>query len=197
MGSNESAPAALTPGSTILVFGDAWAKGNGSPAGEDWPRHLAKITRMHLVNGSDETATAIDSLANLEMMLQRDQPKVVLIALGVIDLGQNQSMRNVERALAVLAKTASASGARVAIISEPIPAPMSAIRPELARAQIGVEAAKSSGALYMSSAYLPLRSESNDGPAIPHARASAYESVAWLVHDEMVQVGWLNPRTTK
>lgn len=119
-------PARSVPEATILVLGDSLSAGYGLETGSGWVALLQRrLRRRHfswrVVNASISGETTAGALSRLPDLLQRDQPKVVLIELGGNDALRGLSLAATESNLRSLASASRMFGARVLLVGMRIP----------------------------------------------------------------------------
>ena len=117
------APAA---GPVLLVVGDSLSAGYGLETGSGWVALLQKrLQERHapwrVVNASISGQTTAGGMSSLPALLQRDQPKVVLIELGGNDALRGLSLAATESNLRSMASACQMFGARVLLVGMRIP----------------------------------------------------------------------------
>jgi acyl-CoA thioesterase-1 len=110
----------------LLVVGDSLSAGYGLETGAGWVALLQKRLRerhapWRVVNASISGETSAGGMSALPALLQRDQPKVVVIELGGNDALRGLSLAATESNLRSMASACQMFGARVLLIGMRIP----------------------------------------------------------------------------
>lgn len=110
----------------LLVIGDSLSAGYGLETGAGWVALLQKrLQERHapwrVVNASISGETSAGGMSSLPALLQRDQPKLVLIELGGNDALRGLSLAATESNLRSMASACQMFGARVLLIGMRIP----------------------------------------------------------------------------
>ncbi|MBU6512707.1 MAG: arylesterase [Betaproteobacteria bacterium] len=110
----------------LLVIGDSLSAGYGLETGTGWVALLQKrLQERHapwrVVNASISGETTAGGMSGLPALLQRDQPKVVLIELGGNDALRGLSLAATESNLRSMASACQMFGARVLLVGMRIP----------------------------------------------------------------------------
>ncbi|WP_081630017.1 arylesterase [Thiomonas sp. FB-6] len=110
----------------LLVIGDSLSAGYGLETGTGWVALLQKrLQERHapwrVVNASISGETSAGGMSSLPALLQRDQPKLVLIELGGNDALRGLSLAATESNLRSMASACQMFGARVLLIGMRIP----------------------------------------------------------------------------
>jgi acyl-CoA thioesterase-1 len=118
--------AAHAPAATILVFGDSLSAGYGLPSGKDWASLLAGRLRgegfnYKVVNASISGETTIGGKNRIAAALKRNQPDIVILALGANDGLRGGSLDAMRANLEVLVDASRESGARVLLLGMRLP----------------------------------------------------------------------------
>ncbi len=110
----------------VLVIGDSLSAGYGLETGAGWVALLQR--RLHerhapwkVVNASISGETTAGGMSALPALLQRDQPKVVVIELGGNDALRGLSLAATESNLRSMVSACQMFGARVLLIGMRIP----------------------------------------------------------------------------
>ena len=110
----------------VLVFGDSPSAGYGLQAGEGWVALLAKRTEaaglpVALVNASISGETTRGGLRRLGDVLARQEPDVVILELGGNDGLRGYPIEQIHSNLSEMVKAIKAAGAKVLLVSIPLP----------------------------------------------------------------------------
>lgn len=79
--SSEKLPA-IPAGSTVLVLGDSLSYGTGADEHQDYPTLLAQNTGWNIINAGVPGDTSEQGLARLPVLLDAQQPVLLMIVLG-------------------------------------------------------------------------------------------------------------------
>ena len=119
-------PHAAYAAKNILVFGDSLSAGYGIAVEESWPNLLQQeLMRTHsrfgIVNASISGETALGGRQRIAGTLQRHQPAIVIVELGVNDGLRGFSTADIEANLGEIIGQATRSGARVLLAGMKLP----------------------------------------------------------------------------
>jgi acyl-CoA thioesterase-1 len=105
----------------ILVFGDSLSAGYGMAREQSWAR-LAREGQAWLVfNASISGETTAGGKSRLPAVLQRERPRVVILALGANDGLRGLPVGEMRANLAAMARQAKAAGAKVLLVGMRLP----------------------------------------------------------------------------
>lgn len=117
-GSHKEKHIAIPQGTTVLILGDSLSYGTGANAGEDYPSLLAKTTGWKIMNEGVYGNTTAQGLERLPALLEKAQPKLLIVQLGGNDFlqqkPQTETIANLKAILA-LAKEKGVTSVMVAI----------------------------------------------------------------------------------
>ena len=116
-GSNE--PGSLTPGSTILAFGDSLTVGVGAGPGESYPDVLAELTGLEVINAGISGETSEQGRRRLPGVLDDTNPDVLILLEGGNDILRNRSPAKIKTDLAAMIETAQDRGITVVFLGVP------------------------------------------------------------------------------
>lgn len=111
--------AALPAGSTVLAFGDSVTFGTGAAPGEDWPTHLAALSRWHIVNAGIPGDTAMAGKDRLPALLDAHKPALVMVEIGGNDFLKRRAQSVVKEDIRQMLKAIRASGAQAVLVAVP------------------------------------------------------------------------------
>jgi len=107
-----------TAGTTIILFGDSLAWGQGASEGHDIASLLSKRLGRAVLNLGVPGDTTADGLKRINDMLTHD-PRVVIMLLGGNDALQHVPIEQTFANLATIIEHIQASGAAVLLVGEP------------------------------------------------------------------------------
>ena len=117
-GSHKEKHIAIPQGATVLILGDSLSYGTGANAGEDYPSLLTKTTGWKIINEGVPGNTTAQGLERLPALLEKTQPKLLIVQLGGNDFlqqkPQTETIANLKAILA-LAKEKGVTSVMVAI----------------------------------------------------------------------------------
>ena len=117
-------PSALA--GTVLIVGDSISAGFGLNAAQGWVTLLQERLKQHdpafdVVNASISGDTSAGGLARLPGLLDRHQPRVVVIELGGNDGLRGQPPAQLKQNLTAMTEAAKSAGAKVLILGMQLP----------------------------------------------------------------------------
>lgn len=117
-------PSALA--GTVLIVGDSISAGFGLNAAQGWVTLLQERLKKHdpafdVVNASISGDTSAGGLARLPGLLDRHQPRVVVIELGGNDGLRGQPPAQLKQNLTAMTEAAKSAGAKVLILGMQLP----------------------------------------------------------------------------
>ena len=118
-GCSEAPLAPLGDDAVILAFGDSLTAGVGASRGEDYPRVLAELTGLDVVNAGVSGDTTAGGLARLPGILEDTRPDLMILLLGGNDILRNQNVAKARDNLAAMIELAEARGTRVVLLGVP------------------------------------------------------------------------------
>ncbi|MFN3885014.1 MAG: arylesterase [Rhodocyclaceae bacterium] len=110
----------------ILVFGDSLSAGYGMAREQSWPALLqTRLARegqaWEVFNASISGETTAGGKSRLPAVLQRERPRVVILALGANDGLRGLPVGEMRANLAAMARQAKAAGAKVLLVGMKLP----------------------------------------------------------------------------
>ncbi|WP_126445190.1 arylesterase [Sulfuricystis multivorans] len=110
----------------ILVFGDSLSAGYGMAREQSWPALLqTRLAReghaWEVFNASISGETTAGGKSRLPAVLQRERPRIVILALGANDGLRGLSLRQMRENLTVMVRQAKAAGGRVLLVGMQLP----------------------------------------------------------------------------
>ncbi len=111
----------LSPGATILAFGDSLTAGKGAAASRSYPVVLSELTGLKVVNAGISGELSSNGLIRLPALLDQHQPELLIICHGGNDLLQKRSTEQLIDNLRQMAEAARRRGVAVLLISVPRP----------------------------------------------------------------------------
>jgi len=118
--------ATIPQGATVLILGDSLSYGTGANQGEDYPTLLAKTTGWKIINEGVPGNTSAEGLERLPVLLEQDQPKLLIVELGGNDFIQQLPQRDTIRNLKAILALAKAKGVRSILMAIPEMSPLKA-----------------------------------------------------------------------
>lgn len=109
----------LTPGATIVAFGDSLTDGVGASKGQGYPEVLAKLSGLSVINSGISGETTSEGLERLPSVLEEHQPDLVILIEGGNDILRNSSHAAAKSNLAAMIELIQQSGADLVFIGVP------------------------------------------------------------------------------
>ena len=76
----------LSPGDTVLCFGDSLTFGTGADPGKSYPDELARLINRQVINAGIPGETSGEALARLAGELDHSRPKLLILCTGANDI---------------------------------------------------------------------------------------------------------------
>ena len=76
----------LSPGATVLCFGDSLTFGTGAEPGKSYPDELARLINRPVINAGIPGETSGEALVRLAGELERSRPKLLILCTGANDI---------------------------------------------------------------------------------------------------------------
>lgn len=111
----------LAPGDVILAFGDSLTFGTGAAREESYPSVLSKRIGFQVVNAGVPGEVSEKGLGRLPKVLDRVEPKLVILCSGGNDMLRRQDSRQTEENLKAMVRLIRARGAAVVMLGVPEP----------------------------------------------------------------------------
>jgi acyl-CoA thioesterase-1 len=112
----------LGPDDVILAFGDSLTYGTGANEGQSYPEVLSGLIGRTVVSSGVPGERTAGGLARLAGVLERYQPKIMLLCLGGNDMLRKVATDEIEANLRQMIETARERGISVVLIGVPKPA---------------------------------------------------------------------------
>lgn len=109
----------LTPGATIVAFGDSLTEGVGASEAVSYPSQLAQITGLNVVNAGISGETTDRGLARFEDVLEQHSPELVILLEGGNDILRNHNQIQTKQNLAEMIAIANRRSVQVLLIGVP------------------------------------------------------------------------------
>lgn len=109
----------LTPGATIVAFGDSLTEGVGASDAGNYPSQLSQITGLNVVNAGISGETTDRGLARFEDVLEQHSPELVILLEGGNDILRNHNQIQTKQNLAEMIAIANRRNVQVLLIGVP------------------------------------------------------------------------------
>ncbi len=109
----------LSPGATILAFGDSLTAGYGVGTEHSYPSVLQQISGHPVVNAGHSGETTAEGLARLPRLLQSSDAELLILLEGGNDILRNLPSQQARDNLAQMIELAQAQGVAVVLIGVP------------------------------------------------------------------------------
>lgn len=120
-GGNEASLPKLGPDDVILAFGNSLTFGTGAKREQSYPAVLQARIGRKVVNGGVPGEITADGLKRLPKMLERTNPKLVLLCHGGNDMLRKKGEKKAENNLREMIRIIRDSGAAVVMLGVPDP----------------------------------------------------------------------------
>jgi len=111
----------LTGDSTVVAFGDSLTFGLGVERDESYPSVLAELLECRVINAGVSGETTSEGLRRLPVVLEKNQPDLVILCLGGNDMLQKQPKEKTKDNLKTMISLIQNAGAEIIIIGVPEP----------------------------------------------------------------------------
>jgi len=111
----------LSPGATILAFGDSLTYGSGAKAHDSYPAVLSRLTGFEVVNAGIPGEVTATGLLRLPDLLDEVQPQLLILCHGGNDMLRKQDMGQLQQNLIAMVAMARQQGISVVMIAVPKP----------------------------------------------------------------------------
>ncbi|MEM8562225.1 MAG: GDSL-type esterase/lipase family protein [Pseudomonadota bacterium] len=189
--SSEKRYEALTPGATVLAFGDSVTVGVGAKAGKDYPSQLAAMTGLKVVNAGVSGDTARAAGSRLGPLLAQHQPELVIIELGGNDFLRKTSASQVKEFLRDMIVEAQGSGAQVMLVAVPGLSLLRASIGALVDSDIYGQLSEEEGVILVPDVFSNVLSDSSLRADEIHPNAAGYAQLAQGINAVLIDSGLL------
>ncbi|MEM8661824.1 MAG: GDSL-type esterase/lipase family protein [Pseudomonadota bacterium] len=188
---NDSQYEALSPGATVLAFGDSVTAGVGAAAGKDYPSQLAAKTGLVVVNAGVSGDTARAAGSRLAPLLAQHEPELVIIELGGNDFLRKTPDSKVKEFLRDMIVEAQESGAQVVLVAVPSLSLLRASLGALVDSDIYAQLSEEEGVILVPDVFSNVLSDSSLRADEIHPNAAGYAQLAQGINAVLVDNGLL------
>ena len=111
----------LSPGATILAFGDSLTAGNGAPSEGSYPAQLATLLNRTVINAGVSGEESSEGLARLEGLLEQHRPQLLILCHGGNDLLRKRPVSQLDSNLRQMIAMAQNRGIETLMLGVPAP----------------------------------------------------------------------------
>lgn len=111
----------LTGDSTVVAFGDSLTFGFGVERDESYPSVLAELLDCSVINAGISGETTSEGLRRLPVVLEKNQPDLVILCLGGNDMLQKQSKKKLKENLVEMIRLIKSANAEIIMVGVPEP----------------------------------------------------------------------------
>ncbi len=119
IGCSENKLSPLGQNATILAFGDSLTFGVGARLNESYPKILAELTNLNVVNAGISGETTAQGLARFSSQLDKYQPQLVILLEGGNDILRGHDLNNTKQNLALMISLAKERQIELLLIGVP------------------------------------------------------------------------------
>ena len=109
---------ALDENAVVLAFGDSLTYGKGAPQ-QSYPVHLQNLIKREVINAGISGEPSTDGLKRLPSLLEKHNPKLVIICHGGNDIMRKLSKEKLRNNLTKMIQLSKANGAQVLLVGVP------------------------------------------------------------------------------
>ncbi len=109
----------LSPGASILAFGDSLTAGVGAAPAESYPAELARLSGLQVINSGVSGETTAGGVQRLPAALAEHDPDLLLLLQGGNDILRGKDMATAKANLAGMIEQAQAAGVQVVLVGVP------------------------------------------------------------------------------
>lgn len=186
--------AALSPGATVLAFGDSVTYGTGAAKGEDYPSQLAAISGWAIHNHGIPGDTARDAKARIAEAIDETQPKLVIVEIGGNDFLRRHPEAEIKENIRNILKAVRAAGVPVVLVAAPRFSLVGAAVGALPDAALYAELAEEEDVALVPEVFADVLSDPQLKSDQVHPNAAGYRKLAEGIAAALAQFGLLARR---
>jgi acyl-CoA thioesterase I len=183
--------ALVEQGATVLILGDSLSYGNGAKEGEDYPSLLQKYTGWNIVNAGISGNTSAQGLSRLPELLEKHQPKLLIVELGGNDLLRHIPEHEVEDNLQAIIQQAKQQGVPSVLIAIPSASPFKALVGNLSDDPVYEKVSLETKTPLVTEVFSEVLSDSDLKADQIHPNAQGYQQVALKLQAAFHELGYL------
>ena len=111
----------LSPGATVLAFGDSLTFGSGAPKDRSYPAVLAELSGFNVINAGNPGEISADGLQRLESVLSQYQPQLLILCHGGNDMLRKLDLKKTRDNIRNMVTLAKSRDISVVILGVPKP----------------------------------------------------------------------------
>ena len=111
----------LSPGDTILTFGDSLTFGTGTDNQSTYPARLQELTGLTVINGGKPGEISADGAKRLPSLLDEHEPQLLILCHGGNDMLRKKSIAETRYNMNHMIETAKRRGIAVVLLGVPKP----------------------------------------------------------------------------
>lgn len=193
--SRESQLPAISPGKTVLAFGDSVTFGTGASPGEDWPSLLARSTGWRVTNAGIPGDTAEAARERIQALLDEHQPALVIIEMGGNDFLRRRSQKAVKEDLRHIIRQVRQSGSQSVLLAVPELSLLSVVTRKTSDAPIYKELAEEEKIPLISALFSEILAQPELCADQIHPNAKGYRQMASGIHAQLKKQGLVSAST--
>lgn len=186
--------APISPGSTVLAFGDSVTFGTGANPGEDYPKHLAAISGWVVRNKGIPGDTAERAKMRIDAAMAEVKPALVIIEIGGNDFLRRQPEQTVKENIRFIIQRVRHAGAQAALVATPRFSLLGAAVGSLSDAALYAELAAEENVPLVPDAFAEVLSKPELKSDAIHPNAAGYRVLAEAIAISLVKQGLLAKR---
>ena len=183
---------AISPGKTVLAFGDSVTFGTGASPGEDWPSLLARSTGWRVNNAGIPGDTAEAAQERIQALLDEHQPALVIIEMGGNDFLRRRAQKAVKEDLRRIIRQVRQSGSQSVLLAVPELSLLSVVTRKASDAPIYRELAEEEKIPLISDLFSDILARPELCSDQIHPNARGYQQMASGIHAQLKKLGLIS-----
>lgn len=173
----------LSPGASILAFGDSLTAGNGAPSEGSYPAQLARLLNRTVINAGVSGEESSEGLARLEGLLEQHRPQLLILCHGGNDLLRKRPVSQLDSNLRQMIAMARSRGIEILMLGVPAPGIF------LSSEDVYEEVADELGVAFIPDVVADVLSEPALKSDTVHPNEAGYGEMAAVIFGELQKLG--------
>jgi len=175
--------APLSPGATILAFGDSLTEGYGAPSGNAYADYLSSMTGHPVFNAGVSGEISENGLDRFVEVLDEANPELIILCHGGNDILRNLPMADLSANLRGMIAEAQSRGIQIVLLGVPEKGLI------LSAAPVYAEIASATGVPYMAGLVPEVLSDDDLKSDLVHPNAKGYRVMAEGIYAALNDAG--------